>query len=264
MKKAKVLIIEDESGSYKSIKGLLNYYYNDKYDLQENEAILGKGKFLVTNIYDGQELIQKTQPDLIFMDINLPNTDAFKIIELFDCINFWVVFVTGYKNRYAFEAWNLTRSSSSKQLRGIDYFSKPFTKDKLDMALQKFEKHRANVNLKKILINSKLQKVGEIVKFHTDKSTVNMYLNVNGNITKSIITKSITDLCNILPSDNFCKINQHCIINKLYISSYSGSRENFRVILEGIDYSYQSEKGEKVTRVYLKAFKEWLAVSRGG
>jgi two-component system LytT family response regulator len=57
-----------------------------------------------SNIEQGFALIQSLNPDLIFLDINMPNGNGFKLLDKFSNPNFEIIFITAYQE-YALEAF---------------------------------------------------------------------------------------------------------------------------------------------------------------
>lgn len=76
---------------------------------------------------EAYQKILKHNPDLIFLDISLPNETGFDILNKFDKITFETIFVTGY-NEYALEALKVS---------AVDYVLKPVQNDVLKNAVQK-------------------------------------------------------------------------------------------------------------------------------
>jgi two-component system LytT family response regulator len=90
----KALIIEDEANSRDILKNYLQKYCPEV-------VIQGEA----SNIEEGLELIRKTHPDLVFLDVEMPFGNAFDLLERIDHRDFETVFVTAY-NTYAMEALN--------------------------------------------------------------------------------------------------------------------------------------------------------------
>ncbi|WP_299082424.1 LytTR family DNA-binding domain-containing protein [uncultured Paraglaciecola sp.] len=114
----KVLIADDEHIARKIIKLLLN----DQPDMTE-----------VYEAKDGTqtlELATKYQPDIIFLDIQMPGKSGIQLAENLpsDCV---VIFVTAY-DKYAVEAFELC---------AIDYLLKPFPDQRFYTALEKARRH---------------------------------------------------------------------------------------------------------------------------
>jgi two-component system, LytTR family, response regulator len=104
----------------------------------------------------GVRAIKKHQPELIFLDIEMPGINGLQILDFFneDEINFSIIFVTAY-NDYALQAFKLS---------AVDYILKPINTDLLVEAVTRFEntnnrKLRQLEALKQNLSNSEDKKI---------------------------------------------------------------------------------------------------------
>ncbi len=110
----KAVIIDDEPLARNIIKEYLNSY-NDI-------EIAGE----CNNGYEGVKAIQQLQPDLIFLDIQMPKINGFEMLELLDEMP-KVIFTTAF-DEYAIKAF---------EAHAADYLLKPFSRERFDKALQK-------------------------------------------------------------------------------------------------------------------------------
>lgn len=111
----KVVIIDDEPLARQLIRTLLAAY--------EQIEIVGEG----TDGFEGFKEIQKLQPDLVFLDVQMPRINGFEMLELLDPLPS-VIFTTAF-DEYAMKAF---------EANAIDYLLKPVTKERFDKALQKW------------------------------------------------------------------------------------------------------------------------------
>src|ERR1700761_2899588 len=77
--------------------------------------------------FEGLKAIQQYQPDLVFLDIQMPKITGFEMLELIDQPTA-IIFTTAY-DEYAIKAF---------EANAIDYLLKPFSKERFDKAIQKF------------------------------------------------------------------------------------------------------------------------------
>ncbi|UJH69256.1 LytR/AlgR family response regulator transcription factor [Allomuricauda sp. SCSIO 65647] len=92
--KIKAVIVEDEANSREILRS-----YLDKYC--KNVSLLGEA----ATIKEGVKLIEETQPDLVFLDVEMPFGNAFDLLDAIPDRTFETVFVTAY-NQYAIDALN--------------------------------------------------------------------------------------------------------------------------------------------------------------
>lgn len=80
-----------------------------------------------SNGFEGVKAIQETHPDLIFLDVQMPKINGFEMLELLEAPPA-VIFTTAF-DEYALKAF---------EAHAVDYLLKPFTREKLDKAIEKF------------------------------------------------------------------------------------------------------------------------------
>ncbi len=84
--------------------------------------------------FEGLKAIQQHQPDLLFLDIQMPKINGFEMLELVDRIPN-VIFTTAFEE-YAIRAF---------EVNAVDYLLKPFSRERFDKALQKMLERRTEV-----------------------------------------------------------------------------------------------------------------------
>lgn len=82
------------------------------------------------NVEDALEGIRSFQPDLVFLDIEMPNYAGYEIVRFFDEVNFEIVFVTAY-DQYAIKAFEVS---------AIDYLLKPIEIERLKESVVRVQK----------------------------------------------------------------------------------------------------------------------------
>lgn len=88
--------------------------------------------------FEGVKAIQQHQPDLIFLDIQMPKITGFEMLELIEQSPS-VIFTTAY-DEYAIKAF---------ESHAIDYLLKPFSQERFDKAIAKWVEHRGDSTEKK-------------------------------------------------------------------------------------------------------------------
>jgi two-component system LytT family response regulator len=114
----KAILIDDENKARRLLEALLQDV------CPEITAI-----YQASDLVSGVKLIREQQPDIVFLDIEMPNHSGLQILELFDGkdVNFQIIFVTAY-SQYAIEAFKLS---------AIDYLLKPLDVDEIKKAVDK-------------------------------------------------------------------------------------------------------------------------------
>src|SRR6201995_4845459 len=77
--------------------------------------------------FEGLKAIQQYQPDLIFLDVQMPKINGFEMLELVDTAPA-VIFTTAF-DEYAIKAF---------EAHAVDYLLKPFSRDRFNKAIEKF------------------------------------------------------------------------------------------------------------------------------
>ncbi len=170
----KVLIIEDEE-----LASQLIQHYLATYDNFQISALCADG-------YTGLKAINEIQPDLIFMDIEMPKLNGLEVLEL--CAHKpYVIFTTAY-NQYAVKAF---------ELNAIDYLLKPFSKTRFDEALQKV------VHLLKANIPQQSNVENYSLQYHQHKKLERIAVKIG----QKIIVVPVEDIMFLETDGNYVKIH---------------------------------------------------------
>src|ERR1700744_3970670 len=181
------------------------------------------------NVEEGEELIRKTQPDLAFLDIQLPRENAFDLLERLLPVPFEIVFVTAF-NDYALKAFRYS---------ALDYLLKPVNIQELRTAVQrateKLQHRDLNRQLHNLLANLRTPtatshklalpspdrltfiSVNEIVRCEANNGYTLFHM-LNGE--KHLSTKTIKEYEDLLPPDIFLRIHHSHIVNLLHVKKY--------------------------------------------
>lgn len=179
------------------------------------------------------EKIKLHNPQLIFLDIKMPNKTGFDLLRMFTKINFEVIFVSAF-NEYAINAFEFS---------AIDYILKPLDYIKLIKAVEKAEKRISEKNQNQNVlhfvktIDEKNDLLHKITLHHKDNVVLVDLIDIthiegNGDIcnikTKENKTYTSSKRLNAFEellqnSGIFLRINKSVIINIHYIKSYSKS-----------------------------------------
>lgn len=176
---------------------------------------------------DGRKAIDELQPDVVFLDIEMPVMNGFVMLEQLTYRDFALIFVTAY-DHYAIKA---IRNSA------LDYLVKPVEIEELKAAVAKAQTNRLGQSseLQVRLLLEHLQKkqprrIGiptfEGLQFITVDEIV--YLQASDNYTyiytsdehKYLVSRTLKDFEELLPSDVFVRIHHAHIINTSFVNSY--------------------------------------------
>lgn len=219
MNKLTSIIVDDEEGARDVLENLLKRFCGGV------EVVDKCG-----NIQDAVTSINKWQPDLVFLDIEMPDYAGYEIVNFFTEIHFDIVFVTAY-DRYAVRAFEIS---------AVDYLLKPIDITRLKEAVDKVEKrqHAAQQNqrlallshtlesrsIKKIAVSDRGQQhiipVEHIVAIEAQES----YCLIHTTTQKITASKNLRHFETLLePLSNFLRTHKSWLINKDHLLHYSKS-----------------------------------------
>jgi two-component system, LytTR family, response regulator len=119
MKTVRTIIIDDEQLA----RNIVREYLDDHPEIE----VLAE----CSNGFEAVKAISELQPDLVFLDIQMPKIDGFEVLELLS-ERPEVIFITAY-DQYALKAF---------EVHAVDYLLKPFSKERFDEAVAKVQKRR--------------------------------------------------------------------------------------------------------------------------
>tara|TARA_B100000401_G_C52802400_1_gene719277 strand:+ start:65 stop:808 length:744 start_codon:yes stop_codon:yes gene_type:complete len=214
----KAVIIEDEAASRLTLRNYLRDYCPKVELLAEAD-----------NIKIGAEIIKKHEPQLVFLDIEMPFGNAFDLLDQYESIPFETIFVTAFSN-YAIQAINLSSCS---------YLLKPVDIDELVDAVKKAEESiaqqstfkTANILLENLSIeNKQLKKIvlptmegfdviqlRDIVHCQANDNLTDFYLS-NGK--KKTVCKTLKFFEEALSDFDFLRVHKSHLININFVESY--------------------------------------------
>jgi two-component system LytT family response regulator len=207
----KAVIIDDEINNQELISNLLKSY-------AENVQVVG----LANSVESAYKAINEHQPDLIFLDIQMPDGTGFDLLKKFDKINFKIIFVTAHQE-FAIEAFKYS---------ALDYLLKPLSPTNLLAAVKKAEETMGSdeLNMKlKILLNNIAEPIknkkkivlktmeriysvdlDDIIRFESDGGYTKVYLTDGKRI---MVSKTMKEFDDILLDAGFLRVHHSHLIN---------------------------------------------------
>ncbi len=166
------------------------------------------------NADDAKVMIEELKPDLVFLDIQMPDKDGFQLLEMLDEVP-QIVFTTAY-SEYAIKAFDYN---------ALDYLKKPITDDRLTLALQRVIENLEKKEETKDVLNENSQvfvKDGEKCWFVTLKDVRlfeiwDNYTRIYFEEHKPMIPKTLQYMESRLDPKIFFRANRQQIINMKWI-----------------------------------------------
>jgi two-component system LytT family response regulator len=215
----KAVIIDDEQNNIDNLQYLLTRHC-------PHIQLAGSAR----NAMAGQALIEQHQPDLVFLDIRMPEKNGFELLQSLPGYRFEVIFVTAY-DLYGIQA---------VKFAAIDYLLKPIHAEELKTAVHKVaEKNRQqkqNLQIENLLQllqhqqqkeehrialptarETRFARTQEIIRCESTNNYTTFYFN-NGE--KLMVSKPIYEYEELLTSYGFIRCHQSHLVNKRYIKSW--------------------------------------------
>jgi len=185
------------------------------------------------SVSEGISVINEHNPDLVFLDINMPDGDGFEILEKVDKRTFEVIFTTAF-DKYAIKAF---------EFAALHYLLKPINSVDLKEAIDRFQETRSedisekinvlntNQSLERMILPSSnglsIIELNDIIRCESSNNYTTFYLKNN---EKILVSKSINLYEKILSETHFCRVHNQHIVNLKYIKKYVKGRGGYVVM----------------------------------
>lgn len=214
------IIIDDEERARSSLHSLLKHYCPGVHVAA-----------MCSNVPEGVLCINEKRPQLVFLDIEMPEYSGFELLSFFRDVDFEIIFVTAY-NEYALRAFEVS---------AVDYLLKPVDIDKLRAAVDKATRLcEANSmqgridNLKESLLSGQFNRIAlpvadgllfvevpDIVFLEAEGAYTHVWLQNGSHI---LVSKKIKFFEEALGTRaNFFRSHRSYIININYLKQYNRS-----------------------------------------
>lgn len=225
----RTIVVEDEINSQEVLLQMFDMYCDEI-------EVIGKA----SNVAEGVSIIKRTNPDLVCLDIEMPDGSGFDVLDQTQDMTFNVIIITGY-DKYAIKAFKYA---------ALDYLLKPIKIESLENSIQRLPDtnkpgknniivlkegiSKGEINFTSIILADTksneivdlndityIEAVGNYVKFH--------YLNKH-----KLITKTLNYYEDFLPSKQFHRIHRSYVINFRWLKSYDTGRNGNIELKNGI------------------------------
>lgn len=223
------VIIDDEQNNIDNLEILLQQYCPQL-------TVVGKA----LNAHDGEILITQHQPDIVFLDIQMPVKNGFALLQSLPVHNFELIFITAF-DHYGIQAVKFS---------ALDYLLKPIDTEELKTAVHKaiyrstekkqnrklenllqVMEHRQNKEMHRIALTSAREtrfiKTEEIIRCESSNNYTSFYL-INGE--RIMTSKPIFEYEEMLVNYGFIRCHQSHLVNKKHIRSLVKEDGGFLVL----------------------------------
>ncbi|MDQ3190734.1 MAG: LytTR family DNA-binding domain-containing protein, partial [Bacteroidota bacterium] len=236
------IIVDDEAKAREGLRKLLDKYCPEV-------SVIG----MASSVDEAVTLISARQPELVFLDIEMPNGNGFTLFERVKTLNFEIIFTTAYEE-YAIKAFRTA---------AIDYLTKPIDFRHLQEAVLRF-KSKQKVQLKQQQIQLLIEnisnnpkefnkialpamdgytfvKIAEIVNLEAEGNYTNVFMLNN---EKLLVSKTMKWFGELLPQETFYRCHKSHIVNLNLIKKFTKADGNQLLLENGriIDVSERNKK----------------------
>ncbi len=214
----KAIIVDDEDRARRSLETLLSTNCPGVTIAEQ-----------CSNVPKAVLAIKQHQPDVVFLDIEMPEFSGFELVNFFDEVDFEIVFVTAYSD-YALQAFAIS---------AVDYLLKPVQVDKLKSAVDKVaaKLHSHNMKQRLQVLQQNLQgdefskialpvsdgllfvEVSNIAMLEADGAYTHVFLADGSKLMVSKKLKFFEDL--LSKRKNFFRIHRSHLINLNFVKKYN-------------------------------------------
>ncbi|BDS11018.1 LytR/AlgR family response regulator transcription factor [Aureispira anguillae] len=226
----RTVIIDDEPKARRLLSTILNDFCPQIISIQEAE-----------NLMDGIQLIKKTKPDIVFLDIEMPDYLGIEIGSFLDAeeMTFHLIFTTAYSH-YAIKAF---------EVNAVDYLLKPIRPKQVKEALKKIVQRAKNEDiyrqlstLQESIQNNSLKKIAvpisngilflkieDIICMEADGMYTKLHTQSNGT---QVISKPLRYFVDLLKENEaFYRSHRSYLINVNFIQQYI-KKDGHTIVLE--------------------------------
>jgi two-component system LytT family response regulator len=242
------VLIDDDKHLRKGLKALLERYTNDIVMIGEAESVK-----------TGVKLLERLQPQVIFLDIHLSDGTGFDILEQLankgGKTNAHIVFITAHE-QYAVKAFKFS---------ALDFILKPVDPEELQNSIAKIkevvgktnsfehidlllENIRKKVdNYKRIALSTSdgihLFEVSDIIRCESKGNYTEFFIK---NHKPVLISKTLKEYEEMLTEHGFERIHQSHLINLTYLKSYIKSDGGYVIMADNTNISIAQSKKERL------------------
>ena len=234
------IIIDDEAHSRQIIRTILDTQFKEIEIIAEARSVA-----------EAIRLINEKEPDLLFLDINLPDGNAFNILKQIDYKKYRIIFITAYQE-YAIRAIKFS---------AFDYILKPvnpaelvnsvknaISEDLIEGYEDKFQAFFSNISntspeQKKIVLRTSdkihVVDIKNIIRCEADNAYTTIFTNDGKNI---VVSKGIKSFDELLSTYNFMRVHQSHLVNPNYISYFKKQDGGCLVMSDNSNVPVSSQK----------------------
>ena len=243
----KALLIDDEQPNLDNLQALLEAYC-------PQVEICGTA----LNAETAKNLLYARQPDVLFLDIQMPEQNGFDLLRSLPAYHFEVIFVTAY-DQYAIQALRFA---------AVDYLLKPVAIDELQAAVERADRQHRLKEQNQLLQNlmhllkagskadeqrialatvkeTRFVKTSEIIRCESSNNYTTFYLADGESL---LVCKPIYLYDDLLRAYGFMRCHQSHLVNKSFIKSWKKEFGDFLSLTDGSEVPISRSKKEELKK----------------
>lgn len=247
----KAVIIDDEENNIDNLQRILQQH------CPQVEVIA-----VANNAVNGSSIIFQYQPDIVFLDIEMPVQNGFDLLKSLPEHNFEIIFVTAHE-QYGIQA---------VKFAAIDYLLKPINAEDLKAAVaravQKRMQKKRNFQLENLVAllqnqqpksehrialpttrETRFAKTEEIIRCESSNNYTTFYFTTG---EKLIVSRPIYEYENLLADYHFIRCHQSHLVNKKYIKSWVKEDGGYLLLDDKTQIPVARQKREIVKELLLR------------
>lgn len=244
------VIVDDESKAREILVEMLKLYCS-------NVEVVGQAQ----NVKTAFEVINEEEPDLVLLDIKMPDGSGFDLLNKFSNINFKVIFITAHEE-YAIKAFRFS---------ALDYLLKPIDPSDLMSAIEKisatpedngineqFDAFKSNYfeeeshGDKRIVLKTQeniyVIYLKDVIRCQSEKNYTYFYFT---NRERIIVSKTLKEFDDLLSEFKFMRVHRSHLINLKYIDRFEKNDGGMVIMTDGTKVEVSHRKKDSLINYIL-------------
>ncbi len=243
----KVALVDDDENCIFSLRALLRKFPKIKIVAES------------TSVDAAKTAIMQERPNIVFLDVEMPEKNGFDLVNELDEIDFDIVFTTAF-DKYAVQAIKAS---------ALDFLHKPITEKDMQETLVRFEAKNNKDNIirqveillenygrsfnKKIVVptNNGLEFINtnQIVRLEAENTYTTFFFSDN---SKLVVAKTLKEIEELLPTSVFFRVHHSHLINLSYIKRYQKSDGGALIMEDKTSIPVSRHRKEELVRLIRK------------
>lgn len=244
------VIVDDESKAREILVDMLKLYCT-------NVEVVGQAH----NVKSAYDIIKQEEPDLVLLDIKMPDGSGFDLLNKFSDIDFKVVFITAHEE-YAIKAFRFS---------ALDYLLKPIDPSDLMSAIDKISESTSGTGMneqfdafksnyfeeethgdKRIVLKTQeniyIIYLKDVIRCQSEKNYTYFYFI---NRERIIVSKTLKEFDDLLSDFNFMRVHRSHLINLKFIDRFEKNDGGMVIMSDGSKVEVSHRKKEALVNYIL-------------